>query len=86
MIKTTPAHEAMGKTARDRITGFKGVVTAYAQYISGCHQILLCPPVKEDGSAIDGRWFDTDRLELQDNPQIQLHVTAPGPDLPAPVR
>ena len=54
----------LGQIARDKITGFKGVLTGHANYLTGCDQYLLSPKCKEDGSHIDGRWFDEGRLEV----------------------
>lgn len=51
----------LGTTYKDKITGFKGVATAYCEYITGCNQILLCPKVGKDGVSKDSRWFDEQR-------------------------
>ena len=51
----------MGVKAKDRITGFKGVVTARAEYLTGCRQYLVQPSAK-GGEWKGGEWFDEDRL------------------------
>lgn len=77
----------LGITARDKITGFQGVVTGYCQYISGCHQALLVPPVDEKGAPRDGQWFDVQRLVKVGSAVVTLDNGAtPGCDQPAPVR
>lgn len=77
----------LGKKAKDKITGFTGVITGFVEYISGCNQYLLCPPVKDDGTAIDGCWFDVQRCEILEAPAIKLDNGAtPGCDAAAPVR
>lgn len=77
----------IGSKAKDKITGFSGVITGYCIYISGCHQALLIPPVKEDGAFQDGHWFDIQRLEQLDDSVIELENEAtPGADIPAPIR
>lgn len=53
----------MGSTAKDRITGFRGIVTGRAQYLTGCNQYLLNPPAK-DGALVCSEWFDEQRLEV----------------------
>lgn len=68
----TKLHKIMGKTATDKISGFKGVVTAYAQYISGCNQCLLSPPVDGDGKYQSGDWFDEQRLEFASKKKVTL--------------
>jgi hypothetical protein len=55
---------ALGQEAKDAITGFKGIITGRIEYISGCLQYAISPPVKEDGSKRDGEWFDEERLEI----------------------
>ena len=63
----------LGTKAKDTITGFSGVVTGKASYITGCDQFLLQPQCKEDGDMVDGRWFDEQRLEIvPDTPATSL--------------
>lgn len=77
----------LGEKARDRITGFEGVVTGLALYISGCDQALLAPPVDNEGRFRDGLWFDIRRLVRIDGPTIVLDNGAtPGCDRAAPKR
>jgi hypothetical protein len=75
----------LGKTVRDRITGFVGVVTGRCQYISGCDQALVQPAVDADQKFVEARWFDVDRLVTDPAvPPVALEITSPGPDRPAP--
>jgi hypothetical protein len=53
----------LGKKARDKVTGFEGVITGRAQYLTGCDQYVVVPLVK-DGSFQRGEWFDEGRLEV----------------------
>ena len=80
-------HESMGRKARDTITGFSGTVTGYCEYISGCNQCLLMPPVKKDGSWVEGMWIDEQRVKFIGKSRIKLdNEKSPGPDKPAPKR
>ena len=63
----------LGKTYKDKITGFQGVCTGTCFYLSGCNQALITPTTKEDGSYVEGRWLDFQRLEWVDVPQIVLN-------------
>lgn len=54
----------LGWKAKDRITGFAGVVTTVSFDLYGCVQCVLTPPVNEKGETPDGRWFDSNRLVL----------------------
>lgn len=53
----------LNKTAMDKVTKFKGIVTAYAVYSTGCAQIRLTPVVDSDGAVQDCCWIDVDRCE-----------------------
>lgn len=77
----------LGTTGKDRITGFTGTVTAFAQYISGCHQVLLTPKLDYEGGFREPQWFDVQRVERTDGDVIVLdNGTTPGCDRAAPVR
>ena len=76
----------LGKSYRDKITGFKGVATGYVEYISGCNQVLLTAKATDDGK-VNTLWLDVQRMEgikgeriVLDNKEIQGH------DVVAPVR
>jgi len=51
----------LGVKVRDSITGFKGTVTARAEYITGCRQYCVVPKAKGN-EAKGGGWYDEDRL------------------------
>jgi len=78
----------LGMTVIDRISGFRGVVTGRAEYLSGCTQCLLGAKVRSDGSFVDSKWFDEQRLEVQAGEPIVVldNSTTPGCDLAAPKR
>lgn len=75
---------AMGQRVKDAITGFSGVVTGRAEYLTGCTQYLLTPSVNERGEYVENRWFDEDRLEPMSASIVKLPLTMAGPDKPAP--
>lgn len=52
----------LGMKARDKITGFEGVVTAIAQYLGEETRFLVEARVK-DGKTSE-RWFCSSRLEI----------------------
>lgn len=47
----------MGKKAKDRVSGFEGIVDGICFYRSLTTQILLTPKVSKDGEHRDARWF-----------------------------
>lgn len=53
----------LGTTVRDVITGFEGVVTGRAEYLTGCAQVQVVPRVLDkDGKRRDSEWFDEQRV------------------------
>jgi hypothetical protein len=77
----------LGTTQCDKITGFSGVVTAFAEYISGCNQALLVPKIGEKGEYKEPQWFDVQRLERVGTDQVILdNGKTPGFDRAAPKR
>lgn len=84
-INQQEAHLELGIRGKDKITGFEGTVVAFAQYISGCSQVLLAPPVDEKGAHRESHWFDEQRVERVGDDQIKLdNGNTPGPDKSAP--
>jgi len=76
----------LGSTGRDRVTGFQGVITGHARYLTGCSQLLLAPPAK-DGAYVDGQWFDEQRVVITDAAPVVLdNGQTPGCNRAAPKR
>ena len=78
----------LGQEVREQVTGFTGVVVGRVEYLSGCEQCLVQPPVKEDGTFADSHWFDEPRLTVTLKPKVTIKGAErdPGPDKPAPMR
>lgn len=53
-----------GDVARDKITGFTGVVIARTDYDTGCKHASLQSQDLKDGKPIEWESFDESRLEL----------------------
>lgn len=54
----------LGRRGRDKVTGFQGIATSVSFDLYGCVQIALSPPMDKEGKVPDGRWFDTNRLDM----------------------
>ena len=52
----------LGKNARDKVTGFSGVVVAVAFDLYGCVTALIHPGLDKDGGMREQQWFDVSRL------------------------
>lgn len=62
--------DLLGKTGRDKVTGLRGVVTSVSFDLYGCVQVAVSPPVDDKGALPDGRWFDANRIEIEDVPRV----------------
>lgn len=61
----------LGATTKDKITGYEGIITGKCSYITGCDQYLIQPKTKE-GTWVEAKWFDENRLEQLDSEIIVL--------------
>lgn len=61
----------LGSKARDTISGFEGVATGFAEYLTSCRRIELTPTVGTDGTLRDAKWFDAQRIEIIDGPRAR---------------
>ncbi|AHK11767.1 hypothetical protein S144_53 [Shewanella sp. phage 1/44] len=65
----------MGKTGRDIITGFTGIITGVASYITGCDQYSLAGKAKDDNVGTT-MWVDVNRVEINDGAEcIKINTT-----------
>ena len=63
----------IGVIAKDIVTGFTGVVTAYAVHLSNCDRAFIQPrELKEDGSPKDAHYFDVPQLEYVDMSDVPI--------------
>ena len=67
---------SLGTKARCMVTGFEGIITGRCEYLNGCTQFLVSPPVDEDAKMRKGEWIDNQQLEVVD---IGLADKIPGP-------
>lgn len=56
-------HE-LGMKARDKVTGFEGIITGRIEYLFGCNQYGLTPKIRDDGKPEDTHFFDEGRVEI----------------------
>lgn len=78
----------LGQKAKDKITGFEGIVTGCAEYLTGCDQYVLQPKCEKQGTYPDGQWFDEGRLELVGEAMTKKDVKGKknGCDYSAPIK
>ncbi len=56
-------HE-LGKKAKDKITGFQGILTARCEFLTGCNRYCIQPIELRDGKPIDSIYFDEAQIEI----------------------
>lgn len=55
----------LGKEVKYKITGFKGIVTGHAEYLTGCDQYLVQPECQSNVESYpESHWFDEGRLNI----------------------
>lgn len=61
----------LGRRAKDRVTGFEGVVASIHFDLYGCIQATLSPPIDGDGKKRDAGYFDVCRLDVTSEPVME---------------
>ena len=64
---------SMGKSAKDKITGFVGIITGRSEYINGCVHIMLEAKIKPGMKPVHA-WFDEDRVVLTGRSNLRKKV------------
>jgi hypothetical protein len=60
----------LGLKARDRVTGFSGVISSVSFDLYGCVLAILTPAAGADGKAGESHWFDVKRLAVVDRERV----------------
>lgn len=80
---TTPI--TLGCIAKDKISGFQGVVVGVTQWLNSCIRYTICPQELKDGKPIDGHSFDDKQCEYVGPGPIE-HTKETGGPAPEPTR
>lgn len=55
----------LGAKAKDKITGFEGIITGRGDYLTGCNTYGLKPTkVDKDGKVPETEWFDEGCIKI----------------------
>lgn len=54
----------LGHEAKDKVTGFQGILTGYCEYLTGCNQYHIQPKCEKATSYPNGTWIDEGKIEL----------------------
>jgi len=63
-VKSLPLNINLGDTAKDEITGAKGIIEAYSIQISGETHVALQDKQKKDGDVPKLQWFNQSRIKI----------------------
>ena len=67
----------LGKEAKDKVSGFTGIITSRIQFLTGCDQYGLKAKIKPDGTPIDVAYFDEGRIVILGDGLTEDDVKAP---------
>lgn len=74
----------LGNRVKDIVTGFTGIATAKCEYLNGCIQYCVKPPVKEEDKMPEGIYIDEGQLEFVDSGLIMPKKETGGPQQDTP--
>ena len=72
----------LGDRARDKITGFEGIVVSRTQWITNCNTYGLQPEKMKDGIPQDRQHFDEPQIELVNDKVHKESRKTGGPQRP----
>ncbi len=69
----------MGSHVKDVLTGYEGVVSAYAHYLTGCDSVAIKRrELDKDGKVQDPMWVDINRVEVIGPPPTEIQKIIDG--------
>lgn len=69
----------LGFKVKDKVTGFKGIVTSKVEYLNGCVQVCVKPQTGKDGKMPDGQYIDIQQVEkISKTPVVELKTDDTG--------
>lgn len=66
-----------GQEVKDKVTGFKGIITYRIEFLYGCNQYGLTPQVDADGKTRESEQFDEGRIQVLSSGINPREVQAP---------
>lgn len=72
----------LGDEARDLLNGYRGIVVARAQYLTGCNTYGLQSSKLKDGQPAETVWIDENRLALTAKQKVTIPRPAENPGGP----
>ena len=69
----------LGQRLKDKVTGLTGIATSRCEYLNGCVQFAIQPPVNEKGENVTDIWIDEGQLEFVDHGVLPESKPKPKP-------
>lgn len=70
----------LGDVAKDKISGFAGIVTGVTSWLNGCRRFMLTPQkLDKDGKPRASEWFDDVQVVLVKSTATPKAAPAGGP-------
>jgi hypothetical protein len=64
LVETSSTEElTLGQEAKDKVTGFTGILTSKISYLTGCDQYSITPPAVNNETK-EANFFDEGRIEI----------------------
>lgn len=54
----------LGQRAKDKITGFEGILTSRCEFLTGCNRYCIQPTELREGKPVDSLYFDEACIEI----------------------
>ena len=82
-----PSEPQLGDLARDKITGFTGVVECVSYWLNSCRRVTLQPIEMKDGLPVSNKTFDGPQVEVieagyYEKPKFRSGEKTGGPGFP----
>lgn len=71
----------LGDKVKCTVTGFTGTATARHEYLNGCVQYSVRPPVDKEGKLVDVQCFDVEQLVVVSKPKVAPKKFAKGGEI-----
>lgn len=59
-----------GQKAKDKITGFQGILTGHCEYLTGCDQYLIQPRCEKNNVFPEAQWIDEGKIIIISKKQL----------------
>jgi hypothetical protein len=82
MFTERPKNLSLGCVAKDKISGFTGVVVAITEWLNGCQRATIQPKELKDGKPIDAHTFDAEQVEVVEPISNSKRKPHGGPSIP----